>query len=441
MLQIARPKGAAEQADWLSYGQDLQPLVSQPSLPNCEVCVIVPVRNEAQKLEATLQALANQIDLDGNPLDTKRYEIIVLANNCSDDSANIARRFARSHSSLVLHTVEVTLRSDRAYIGWVRKLLMDEAYRRLALEGRGKRSHPPRGYRGVIASTDGDTQVDPTWVAAILKEIERGADAVGGRIFTDPVERHALNKVTSLYFLRYVCYRYLVAQMEAYLDPTPSDPAPRHHQHFGGSLAVTTEIYARVGGLPPTRTPEDVAFYEALMRVDARFRHSPQVRVFTSARVVGKTQAGLANRLAQLMDLGAKQQHLLVESADLVETRYIIRHILRSLWRCKHHEKLIMPTGVILASSLAVPLDWLLDTISWSPTFGLLVDKIGKYQQQQLPLYSHSSMKVAIPQAISDLRIKVHKLRNRQYSQDKSDRASLDALKQIEPILLLPQPF
>lgn len=428
MLQIARPKGAAEEADWLNYAQDLKPLVNQPPLPASEVCVIVPVRDEAQKLEATLQALTNQISLDGNPLEKERYEIIVLANNCTDDSANIARRFAKNNPRLVLHTVEVTLDRDHAYIGWVRKMLMDEAFRRLALLKRAD---------GVIASTDGDTQVHPTWIAAILNEIKCGADAVGGRIFTDPIERASLAKTTRLYFLRYVCYRYLVAQLEAYLDPTPCDRAPRHHQHFGGSLAVTAQMYARVGGLPPVRTPEDVAFYEALMRFDARFRHSPQVQVFTSARVVGKTQAGLANRLAQLADLGHKHQHLLVEPADLVEARYTVRRLLRSLWRRKQQE-ILLPSAVILASTLAVPLDWLIDTISWSPTFGLLVEQIDKYQQQQPHVYSQFWHQVEIPKAIAQLRVKVRTART---SQDKSDRSRLDALKQIEPILLLPQPL
>jgi hypothetical protein len=72
----------------------------------------------------------------------------------------------------MLHVVELMLESDRAHIGWVRKILMDEAYRRLKSIGRNS---------GVIASTDGDTRVYPTWIAATLAEINSGVDAVGGR--------------------------------------------------------------------------------------------------------------------------------------------------------------------------------------------------------------------------------------------------------------------
>jgi glycosyltransferase involved in cell wall biosynthesis len=69
----------------------------------------------------TLTALASQTDLNGQPLNLLTYEIIVLANNCSDESAAIARQFAKQHPDLVLHVAEVRLPPDRAYIGYVRK--------------------------------------------------------------------------------------------------------------------------------------------------------------------------------------------------------------------------------------------------------------------------------------------------------------------------------
>ena len=426
MLQIARPQGTAE-ADWLIYSQNLNPLVSQPPLLSCEVCVVVPVRNEAENLEATLQALTEQIELDGTLFDRNRYEIIVLANNCSDDSANIARRFAQAHPTLVLHVVELTLSPEQAYIGWVRKRLMDEAYRRLASLGR---------WSGIIASTDGDTQVTPTWVAAIIDEINRGADAVGGRIITNPKERAALDQVTRLYFLRYVGYRYLVAQLEALLDPTPSDPVPRHHQNFGASLAVTAQVYAQAGGVPPVRTPEDVAFHQSLERIDARFRHSPNVRVTTSARTIGRIKDGLAGRLTQLAALGHQRQPMLVESAQSVETRFRVRRQLRVLWQYSQNDRLLLPDLVdILASSLGIDSGWLADTIAVSPTFGLLVERIGKHQ--------HNSnvcpwQKVDIQKAIADLRFLVNTASSKQ---PYSNVLALNPLKQIEPILLLPQPI
>jgi hypothetical protein len=136
---------------------------------------------------------------------------------------------------------EITLPPDRAYIGYVRKMLMDEAYLRLMSLGRN---------RGIIASTDGDTEVSATWIAAILAEIGSGVDAVGGRILTDRHSREALHPQAKSHFLQEVGYRSLLAQIEFHLDPDPYDPLPRHYQHYGASLAVTAEMYAKAGGFP-----------------------------------------------------------------------------------------------------------------------------------------------------------------------------------------------
>jgi glycosyltransferase involved in cell wall biosynthesis len=435
MLQIATWEKPALKAGQI-YGANLKPLVHQLPRLSCEICVIVPVRDEAENLETTLLALTNQIDLNGQPLDKNRYEIIVLANNCSDHSAEIARNFARSQPNLVLHVAEITLKRDRAHIGWVRKILMDEAYRRFKSIGRDF---------GVIASTDGDTRVAPTWLAATLAEIQGGADAVGGRIITESLERQTLDNSTRLYFLRSVGYSYLISQLEVHLDPDTFDLNPRHYQHYGASLAVTAQMYAQVGGLPPLPSSEDVALYQALIRFDARFRHSPAVQVATSARVLGRAKAGLADRLAELKVMGQKHQSLLVESASLLEARFRLRRHLRDLWQRKQQGAAVSPKLVIiLARFLDIDRDLLLELVMRSPTFGLLVEQIGYYQQNNQQI-AQNWQKVTIQQAIADLRAMVKKFSQVNYyflkQQELEYILNLNSLEQIQPILLLPQSF
>jgi hypothetical protein len=444
MLQNAlwdQPALEAEQIDYDANlnNTNLNPLVKQPPLSSCEVCVIIPVRNEAENLETTLLALKDQIDLESKPLEKNRYEIIVLANNCSDNSAQIALNFARNQPDLALHVVEITLEPDRAHIGWARKIVMDEAYRRLKSIGRDF---------GVIASTDGDTKVSPTWIAATLAEIQSGADAVGGRIITDPQEKSALDRVTRLYFLRSVCYDYLISQLETYLDPDASEGKPRHYQHFGASFAVTAQIYGKVGGLPPLPSSEDVALYNALMRIDARFRHSLTVRVTTSARVLGRAKAGLADRLAELTMMGAKQRSQFVESASVIEARLHLRRQLRHLWQRKQQGKAISAEGLIIAPQLlGISSDLLLEIVIRSSTFGLVMERIGNYQQNNHKLDFHGQA-VTIQTAIRDLRAMISKISrvNYHFGQQQSEyllnsNLNLNSLKQIEPIFLLPQSF
>lgn len=378
-----------------------QPLVLVPPLPSCEVCVIVPVRNEAQALEATLLALANQIDLEGRCLAWNRYEVILLANNCIDDSAAIAHRFASQHS-IILHIVEKTLPDSEAYIGRVRQLLMDEAYRRLM--GLGQR-------RGVIASTDGDTRVAPTWIAANLYEIACGADAVGGRIVTDHAERAALDPYARSCHLREVGYRFLIAELETYLDPDTHDHLPRHYQHYGASLAVTAQMYRKAGGMPPVRTPEDVAFYRALVRVNARFRHSPLVRVTTSARQTGRTNMGLANQLHQWAKMGSERQPFLVKSAAEIETQLHLRHQLRQLWWRTLNGYQPTPIDIVsVANKLAISPHWLSYKLKQPQSFNFLFEQVEQRQQEEGKWQQRWGM-MRIEQAIADLRLCIERLR------------------------------
>ncbi|MGL5835227.1 MAG: glycosyltransferase [Waterburya sp.] len=416
-----------EKIDYNAYSQ---PLVQRMPLRSCEVCVIVPVRNEASNLETTLLSLTNQVDLTGKLLDKNRYEIIILANNCSDNSAEVARSFAQTQPNLKLHIVEMTLKRDHAHIGWVRKILMDEAYRRLKSIGRNF---------GVIASTDGDTRVSSTWIAATLAEINNGADAVGGRIITNSSERNKLDQNTKLYFLRHLRYGYLNSQLEAYLDPG-FEPLTRHHHHYGASLAVTAQMYAKVGGLPPLRSSEDVALYDALKRVDARFRHSPMVKVITSARLIGRAEAGLSDRLSQLKMMAQKHQAVLVEPAQLIKARYSLRCWLRYLWR--QHNFANLAEFRIVAQKLNLKVDFLAEMMSSSPTFGLLVEKIGRDQRDNDCLNS-SWQKVTIQKANTDLGNMINSMAHlsRDLTFEQSKSLSLEALKQIEPISLLPCSF
>lgn len=378
-----------------------QPLIQTIPLPKCEVCVIVPVRNEAATLTSTLDALAYQIDLQGQPFHRDRYEIVLLANNCTDESAAIAHQFAQCHPDLNLHIVERTLPTQEAHIGRVRQMLMHEAYRRLKQIGR-------KG--GIIASTDGDSQVSPTWIAATLQEIACGADAVGGRILLDRAGLSQLEPYARACHLREVGYRSLIAELESYLDPDYYDRAPRHFQHYGASFAVTAEIYDRAGGLPLVRTPEDVALYRALLRVDARFRHSPSVRVTTSARPLGRTEIGLANQLSVWTTMGQQQQPFLVESGAAIMARLRSRHQLRTLWlRVLDGYQPSRSDIQVIACRLGITSDWLQQAMAQPQTFGLLYEKVE--QQQQEDAYTKFSSTIPIAQAVQELRTYVYKIR------------------------------
>ncbi len=286
----------------------------------CRACVTIPVRNEETTLLACLDALAAQVNLDGDPLRWESFEILLLLNNCTDGSAAAVHRWRVDHSEIALHTVELDLPPEAAHAGTARRLLMDTASQRLE----GKR----QGTCAILA-TDADSTVAPDWLAQNLAALERGADAVGGLIELHKEDLAALPEQVRCCYLRDRRYAALIAQLEDLLDPQPGDPFPRHLDHFGSSLACTPEAYARAGGMPPVSALEDEAFVDRLRRADLRLRHEPAVRVFTSARLQGRASVGLAGQLRQWRLLSGKQAQS-VQSSDYLVHRFRWLRCLRS---------------------------------------------------------------------------------------------------------------
>lgn len=104
--------------------------------------VVIPCYNEARYLAATLESLQAQ-DFAGN------YEIIVVDNNCTDDTAAIARA----------HGVRV-VREKHCGVCWARQ----------------KGAEAARGE--IVVSTDADTTFAPGWLAKIDKAFRKGDSVV-----------------------------------------------------------------------------------------------------------------------------------------------------------------------------------------------------------------------------------------------------------------------
>lgn len=298
-------------------------LVEKPPGERIEACVTVPAKDEEDLLPSALRALAEQKTIMGDPLDHERYEVILLINNTRDRSRHVAEQFRRLYPTFNLHIVERNFNSADSHNGYVRRLLMDEACRRLETRV---------GSGNAILTTDADSQVASNWISRNQEEFSNGAEAVAGRIVILPAEEAFLHPTTRAIQRYDHLYRRLVAWIENRLDPQPDDPWPRHHQHFGASLAITPSTYKSVGRIPPRRHFEDIMFYQVLIRHDVRLRHSNRVRVFTSARLTGRARFGMSSELSDWQACGTKGLRVRVECAEFLEYLFIVRRRLRLLW-------------------------------------------------------------------------------------------------------------
>ncbi|MGB3769365.1 MAG: glycosyltransferase [Phormidesmis sp.] len=411
----------------------LSPLTSNLPLLSCRVSVIIPVRNEADSLPAVIEALAYQVDSQGRAIDLELYEVLVLANNCTDSTVETVKRLCDRYSQLRLQVIEVSIAKEMAHVGKARQMVMDEAYRRFCLIGLEGR---------IIASTDGDTEVAPNWISALIEEFDKGIDALGGRIITRRADTPGICANISLYYLRRLAHAYFAAQIECCLDPQPHDCWPRHFQYCGANMAVSAEMYGQVGGMPLVRHEEDVALYRRLQGADAKIRHSPAVRVLTSARQVGRATGGLSELLETLSHASLERQQVFVELPEVTEARIVVRRYLRQMRAVIKEEqffnvKQYARTADLLAAGLGLSAAKLRQAVESAPTFGALVSTLSSYQMVpvQLATTEISVANMHLRQRLRSVRQSYEDLTSQ--NQLGSPHVLLEALQQVQAIPLL----
>lgn len=256
---------------------------AQPAaLPPPVFCVCVPARNEAERLPALLDSLAVQDWPDVIP-------VVIAVNNTTDDSLErIAAARSRRVDRLDIHIAVADFPAGLAHAGSARRLAMTEGLRRLA-------DLPT----GVLVSTDADARPPAGWLSAIAAAWARGADLVGGKIVIDE-EHEPLPEMVSM--LRQAWDRYWadVRDVEDRIDPVAWDPAPRHGDHTGASLAIRAELYLACGGVPLVPTGEDLALVRAAVAMGGRLAHPADVIVRVSPRTTGRAEGGMAEAMRLL---------------------------------------------------------------------------------------------------------------------------------------------
>jgi glucosyl-3-phosphoglycerate synthase len=247
------------------------PLPVEAASPGLRAVVVVPARDEEQRIGACLDALATQVGVDPGA-----FEVIVVLDQCRDETAAAVAEACRGWPQLSLRTISGPGRGA----GPARAIGMDAACSRLESVGR---------IDGLLASTDADSVVAPDWLAQQLEAIAGGAEAIGGEVLLDAAEAGRLPAE-------------VVRAREAHLEERTrlaSRRGPAEHAHFSGaSLGLTPRAYRRAGGMAWLAALEDQELEERLVRVGIEIHRLRPVRVTTSARTSGRAERGLAHDLA-----------------------------------------------------------------------------------------------------------------------------------------------
>lgn len=268
------------------------------------VAIAIPACDEAERIGRCLDSLAAQDD--PGPI-----VAVVVANNCRDATAAIARQLR----AIPVHVVEHSFAEYDRGAGAARRMAMAQAAQSAT----------------IVLTTDADCVADRDWVRAHRAAFARGADAVAGRVSADwsELQRHpaAALRIGELEW----AYLGLIAEAEPLFDPVAHDPAPRHAQRCGANLGITRAMLERVGGVPALPTGEDRALLAAVERADGRIRHDRAPHVTASARLVGRAGGGMADALRQRLADDYRCDDQLVP-ADALVAMWRARHAARAAW-------------------------------------------------------------------------------------------------------------
>jgi cellulose synthase/poly-beta-1,6-N-acetylglucosamine synthase-like glycosyltransferase len=277
-----------------------------------ELCICIPARNEADRLPSLLEAIANQ-DWPG------AIRVCIAVNNSTDNSlAVIALAQQRHANRLDIHVTSVTFPLEMAHAGSARRLAMTEGLR-----------HLPTIERGVLVSTDADARPPSDWLRNIAAAFARGADMVGGKILIDE-EREPLPEAVARVRQAWDRYWTMVRAIEDRFDPISWDPAPRHGDHTGASLAIRAEIYLACGGVPLVATGEDLALVNAAVALGGRLAHPADVTIRVSPRTDGRAEGGMAAAMKQLFSSARAAAPMMAPAFHHWVERAIWRKALRS---------------------------------------------------------------------------------------------------------------
>jgi FkbM family methyltransferase len=215
---------------------------AQPDEPRAAT-VIVPARNAAAAIATQLEALTRQHD-------APPFEVIVVANQCSDDTAEVAARFGDRLE------LRIVIADEHGSVAHARN------------QGAAAAQTP------ILLFCDADDLVDRHWVAGMVEAFTvHRADVAAGVVHVDRSD------------LRDWIYRWRYQ----HLDGTAVHEKPgRLPYGIGATLGVTRAAHRAIGGFDERfsgAAAEDVDFQNRLLRNGYRIAAAPKAHITYTPRL------------------------------------------------------------------------------------------------------------------------------------------------------------
>ena len=223
--------------------------------PYWSVGVIIPAQNEERTIEDCISSVLVALAKAGVD-----HWIVVVADDCTDETAQRARRVLGRAGEVVQASVRSVGAARRAGVARVLQRWKSRATSQIWL-----------------ANTDADTTVNEDWIAVQLGFADGGVTAVAGVVRLEASGSPATQEVyRNTYFV--------------------SKEGTHTHVH-GANLSVRADAYEDVGGWSTLARAEDHCLWARLRGRGWRVSSPVSSIVTTSARLEGRAKGGFADAL------------------------------------------------------------------------------------------------------------------------------------------------
>jgi cellulose synthase/poly-beta-1,6-N-acetylglucosamine synthase-like glycosyltransferase len=226
---------------------------NQSSFPEKNIAIVVPAHNEAKVIERTISSL-KRLDY---PIE--RYQIIVVADNCEDDTA----RIARENGVGCLERFDDERKGKGYALDWALTKLKEDDF-------------------DAFVIIDADTVVDRDFLKAMSRRLNEGKQAIQG--YYD-VLNPAQSPMASLSYLGFVISRNLRYKGRSRLGWSCN--------LLGNGMCFTTEVIKRYGW-PAKSIVEDIEFEMMLVLDGIPVAFAPEARIY--AEIPGTFQDSTVQR-------------------------------------------------------------------------------------------------------------------------------------------------